>query len=129
MTTVSELSTMAAKSPAELLQLCMTRARRGRPPMPGLDRLTAARCRALLYANTTIDIAADMDAKDQRALLVVADAFLRVHDELAGLRWFSWPSTVREARRDTLYFLDGAATRRLLKQMGLSLPRGRREAA
>ena len=51
----------------------------------------------------------------------MAEAYLAVHDQLAGLRWYSWPSTVRAARRDTLRALDGAMTRAELRRIAEAL--------
>jgi hypothetical protein len=48
-------------------------------------------------------------------------AYLHVHDQLAGLRWYSWPGTVRAARRDTLRALDGAMTRAELRRIADAL--------
>lgn len=88
----------------------------------GLDPLTAMRCRALLYAHTALAAIDDADSEKARlGLERMADAYLHVHDQLAGLRWFSWPSTVRAARRDTLRALDGAMTRAELRRIAEAL--------
>lgn len=117
----------------KLIAACRKHCRAGLP-LVGLDPLTAMRCRALLYAHTTL--AAIDDAASEKARLGLermADAYLHVHDQLAGLRWFSWPSTVRAARRDTLRALDGAMTRAELRRIADALdqsaarPASRRE--
>lgn len=107
----------------KLTALCRKRARRGAPVLYGLDPVTAMRCRALLYANTALSTLDDEDNEKARTVLErTAEAFLAVHDELAGLTWYSFPSTVRAARRETLRALDNAMTRAELRRIsdGLS---------
>jgi hypothetical protein len=80
------------------------------------------RCRALLYANTAIAAIDETDSKKARlALERIADAFLHVHDQLAGISWYSWPSTVRAERRFTLRMLDSAMTRAELRRVSNAL--------
>lgn len=117
-----------------LQALCRKRCRKG-PALIGLDPLSAMRCRALLYAHTAI--AAYCEAQTEKQLLGLerlADAFLSVHDQFAGLRWYSLSSTVRAARRDTIMLLGQATTRAELRRISDALvaeenPRSKLKAA
>jgi len=105
----------------KLTSLCRKRCRTGLA-LVGLDPLTATRCRALLYAHTALASIDDADSEKARlGLERMADAYLLVHDQLAGLRWYSWPSTVRAVRRETLRALDSAMTRAELRRIADAL--------
>jgi len=102
---------------AQLTALCRKRCRSGLQ-LVGVDPLTAMRCRALVYAHTALASIDNTDSeKSLKGLERMADAYLAVHDELAGLSWYSWPSTVRAARRETLRSLDNAMLRTELRRV------------
>ena len=106
---------------SRLIAVCRKRCRTGLL-LVGLDPLTAMRCRALVYAHAALAAIDDADSEKARlGLERMADAYLHVHDQLASLRWYSWPSTVRAARRDTLRALDSAMTRAELRRIAEAL--------
>lgn len=110
----------------QLVAMCRKHCQKGLP-LVGLDPLTAMRCRALIYAHTALAALDETDSEKTRVGLErVADAYLTLHDQLASLRWYSWASTVRKARRETLRALDSAMTRAELRRISdaLSLAKG-----
>lgn len=105
----------------KLIEICRRRCRSGFP-LVGLDPLTAMRCRALVYAHTALTALCTSDnEKVNVGLERMASAYLAVHDAACDLAWYSWPSTVRAARRDTLRLLDGAMTRAELRAIATAL--------
>jgi len=85
------------------------------PQKRGLDPVTNARCNALTQANTALFAAMNADTQAQSdALTQTANALLRVHDHLAGVEWYTLPSTVREIRAESLRINESAENREVL---------------
>lgn len=81
--------------------------------LPGLDPLVGRRCRALNRAHSALiaAFAPSLSDGDRERAECLADAYLEHHDRLAGVRWYSLPSTQRAERLATLQFFDRAVSR------------------
>lgn len=81
--------------------------------LPGLDQLVGRRCRALNRAHSALiaAFAPSLSDGDRERAECLADAYLEHHDRLAGVRWYSLPSTQRAERLATLQFFDRAVSR------------------
>lgn len=88
------------------------------PQRLGLDPMTNARCNALTQANTALYAASHASTQTQAdALTQTANALLSLHDQAAGVAWYSLPSTRREMRSETLRLNDRAENRQLLHKV------------
>lgn len=88
------------------------------PQKRGLDPVTNARCNALTQANTALFAAMNADTQAQAdSLTQTANALLRVHDHLAGVEWYTLPSTVREIRAESLRINESAENRAVLNKI------------
>lgn len=98
----------------EVVLACLEHARTSRVSLPGLDALSALRCRAYLFAATALAALAECKTEKQTIQLErIALGYMRAHDRCAGMRWWSWPSTVDAARRDTREMLERSQSRAL----------------
>ena len=114
----------AGMSPAgstDLIQACWQQLTKT-ATHPGVDAMTSARINALNFANAAMFGASQAPSQKQiDSLQSAAAAYLKIHDSLAGVTWYTTPGTVRALRSESRQIQDNAALRGLLAQIVESL--------